>query len=80
MKAWFFNILLALDILGSAILRGLPGETLSGRAGTAQRQGHWRGYFWSRIINWLARNPLHCAQAIAGDIARAKAVIVDDQR
>lgn len=80
MKSYFFNLVLALDILGSAILKGKPGESLSGRAGTAQRQGAWRGRFFAPIINWIMRNPTHCSQAIENDIARAKAVIVDESK
>jgi hypothetical protein len=80
MKQWLFNVLLALDILGSALLRGLPGETLSGRAGTAYKQGKLRGRIFAPFIDFLAHNSLHCAQAIQGDIKRAQAVIIDDQR
>lgn len=80
MWAYLFNVLLALDVLGSALLRGLPGETLSGRAGTAQRQGKLRGRIWAPCINWLMCNPHHCEEAIRGDILRAKAVERDDAR
>lgn len=80
MSGYLFNVALGLDIFGSAVLGGMPGETLSGRAGTAQRQGKLRGRILAPIINWIMRNPNHCQQAIAGDIARAKAVIADDSR
>lgn len=77
---YLFNVALALDLLASALTGGMPGETLSGRAGTARRQGKLRGRIFAPIIDFLACNPLHCAEAIAGDIRRARAVIADDQR
>lgn len=80
MKAWLFNILLAIDILASALLRGMPGETLSGRAGTAYAQGKLRGRIFAPLINWIMRSPTHCQKAVLGDIERAKAVILDDTR
>ena len=80
MKGYVFNILLGIDILASAILGGMPGETLSGRAGAAQREGKLRGRIFAPIIDFIMCDPQHCQQAIAGDIARAKAVITDDTR
>jgi hypothetical protein len=80
MKSYVFNVLLALDVLGSAVTGGMPGETLSGRAGTAQRQGKLRGRIFAPIINWIMGSKTHCQDAIAGDVARAKAVIADDSR
>jgi len=80
MKAYLFNVLLGLDLFASAILGGLPGETLSGRAGTARREGQLRGRIFAPIIDVIMFNPLHCAQAIEGDIRRAKAVITDDMK
>jgi hypothetical protein len=75
-----YNVLLSLDMLASAVLGGIPGETLSGRAGTAYAQGKLRGKIFAPIINWLARNPNHCAEAVQGDLRRAAAVIADDMR
>jgi len=81
MKSYLFNVALALDLLGSALTGGMPGETLSGRAGTAQREGKLRGKIFAPIIDFImGNNPNHCSGAIAGDIARAKAVIVDDTK
>ncbi len=80
MKGYLFNIALALDILGSAILGGMPGETMSGRAGTAQREGALRGRILAPVINFIMRDPNHCQEAIAGDMRRAAAVISDDER
>ena len=80
MKGYVFNVALGLDLFASAVLGGMPGETLSGRAGTAQRQGKLRGRIFAPVIDWIMRDPQHCQQAIAGDIARANAVIADDTR
>lgn len=80
MKGYGFNVLLSLDVLASAILGGIPGETLSGRAGTAQKEGKLRGRIFAPIINFIMRNPNHCVEAIDGDIRRAKAVVADDSR
>lgn len=79
-KTYVFNVLLAIDELASAITGGMPGETLSGRAGTAQREGTLRGRIFAPIIDFIMCNPNHCAQAIAGDIRRAQAVVADDSR
>lgn len=77
---YIFNVLLAFDLLGSALTGGMPGETLSGRAGTAQREGKLRGRIFAPIVNWIMRDANHCQESIAGDIARAKAVIADDTK
>ncbi len=48
------------------------GVTISSRAGLAAR----RGTLWpARVINFIMRNPHHCEQAIAADIARAQRAI-----
>ena len=80
MKSYLFNVALAFDLLGSALTGGMPGETLSGRAGKAYAQGTLRGKFWQPIINAVMFNPNHCQLAWKNDMARAKAVIADDSR
>lgn len=80
MKRYVFDVLLSLDMLASALTGGIPGETLSGRAGTAQREGKLRGRIFVPIINLIMWNRNHCAEAIDGDIRRAKAVVADDSR
>lgn len=80
LNTYVFNVLLALDELASALTGGIPGETLSGRAGTAQLEGRLRGRIFAPIIDFIMCNPNHCAQAIDGDIRRAKAVVADDTR
>lgn len=74
------NVLLALDVLGSALLAGRPGETLSGRAGSAYLQGKWRGRVTVPIIDFIMRRKGHCVGAVRGDILRAQAVIADQSR
>ncbi len=80
MKRYLYNVLLALDLLGSALTGGMPGETLSGRAGTAQRQGALRGRIFAPLIDFVMRDPKHCQEAVDGDVKRAKEVIADDSR
>ena len=77
MIAYLFNVAIALDYLASAILNGRPGETLSGRAGSAYLQGRRRGRICAPIINFIMRDNQHCQNAVQGDILRARAVIVD---
>jgi len=72
---YLFNILIAIDCLASAVLGGQPGETLSGRAGSAYLEGKLRGEIFAPIINFIMRNPRHCYQAIQGDKLRAQAVL-----
>jgi hypothetical protein len=86
-RTYLFNVIFALDIFGSALTGGMPGESLSGRAGTAQREGKLRGRIFAPAIDVLmhlvGQYPKwqgHCLHAIDGDIARAKAVIADDAR
>lgn len=74
---YFYNVLIALDYLGSAITGGVPGTTLSGRAGSAYLEGKLRGRIFCPLINFLMRDPEHCQHAVQGDILRARAVIVD---
>lgn len=70
------NVLLGLDMFASTLVPGgVPGETLSGRAGTAQRQRKLRGLICAPVINFLAWNRNHCKEAIDGDIKRANAII-----
>jgi len=80
--SYIFNLLIALDILASAILAGQPGETMSGRAGSALQEGKLRGKILAPAIDvlmhLLGQFPTwrgHCVAAIEGDKRRAQAVI-----
>jgi hypothetical protein len=75
--SYLLNVALGFDIFVSAILRGKPGETLSGRAGSAFLEGKARGKFWVPIIDFVMRKKGHCIGAVHGDILRAQAVILD---
>lgn len=75
MSAYIFNVLLAIDCLASAILGGQPGESLSGRAGSAYLEGKLRGKIFAPIINFIMLNKNHCVRAVAGDKLRAQAVL-----
>lgn len=75
-KDYAIRVLIAFDQLVQACLRsGLPGQTISARAGKAARRSRAWGCVLCRFLDWL--DPDHCEGAIAGDIARAKAVIAD---
>ena len=76
MRAYVVNVLLGLDMFLSALLAGKPGETLSGRAGSAAYQGTVRGRAFSAAID-LFFGKGHCARARLRDMARAQAVITD---
>ncbi len=76
------NALLGLDLFLSTITGGRPGETLSGRAGSAYIQGKLRGKIFCPIIDWIMwaagayPSPHgHCLHAVRGDVLRARAVI-----
>ncbi len=82
---YFSNLLLALDLFVSAILAGTPGETMSGRAGSAWLEGKLRGKIFCPAIDvamhLLGQYPTwrgHCVAALANDKRRAAAVL--DQR
>lgn len=77
---YLFNVALSIDYLASAILNGKPGETLSGRAGSAYLQGKLRGKICVPIIDFIMRKKGHCIASVKGDVVRAQAVIVDQSR
>jgi hypothetical protein len=81
-SAYVFNLLIALDCLGSALTGGEPGETMSGRAGSAWLEGKLRGKIFCPAIDVLmhaiGQYPIwrgHCVAAIQGDKIRAQAVL-----
>lgn len=84
---WCLNVCMGWDCLGSAYTGGKPGETLSGRAGSAEHQRNLRGKIFAPAIDflmWAIRAyPTirgHCEHARLGDIQRAQAAIVDQSR
>jgi hypothetical protein len=73
--AYIFNVLIGIDCTVSALLLGHPGETLSGRAGSAYLEGKFRGKIFCPLINIIMFNPQHCQKAVEGDKLRAQAVL-----
>ena len=76
------GVVVTFDCFLSALAGGLPGETLSGRAGTAEAEGKLRGKIFAPAIDALMHvlglYPTwrgHCAHAVLGDMARAQAVL-----
>lgn len=79
------NALLGLDLFLSILTGGRPGETLSGRAGTAYEQNTLRGRIFCPAIDVIMHlcgaYPTwrgHCVAAVKNDVLRAQAVIADD--
>lgn len=84
MKRYGINLLLAIDGLLSALLAGQPGDTLSGRAGSALLEGKLRGRIFAPMIDVLmhlvGQFPTwrgHCVKAVQGDRLRAQAVLAE---
>ncbi len=83
LEGWIPNVLIGIDCTASAMCGGKPGETLSGRAGSAYLEHKLTGRIFCPIIDvvmhlvgeyphWRG----HCVAAIHGDELRAKAVLV----
>lgn len=70
------RVLIAVDqLVQAACNKGIPGETISARAGKAMlRKRRW-GCLLCAMLDWLQTD--HCANAIANDRKRAQAVIDD---
>lgn len=79
---YVFNILITFDCFVSAVFGGEPGESLSGRAGSALLEGKLRGKIFAPSIDvfmhLVGQFPTwrgHCVKAIEGDKLRAMAVL-----
>lgn len=84
MKRYLANALLGLDLFLSTLTGGIPGTTLSGRAGSQYVQGKLGGRIFCPIIDVIMHAvgayPTwrgHCVAAMANDAKRAQAVIAD---
>lgn len=67
LKAYIFNVLICVDYLVNAmLLRGSPWETMSSVAFRKHRDGSRFG-FMMHVVNALALNPNHCAEAYTND-------------
>ena len=74
MKRYILNVLIALDQFGNALAAGDPDETISSRAGKAQRAGRRWGCVLCKCLDWFERD--HCAKSIEADEG-ADAVLAD---
>ena len=59
------NLLIGLDEFANTLLGGAPGDTISGRAGRAAKDGRVWGRFLCYLLNKIQKN--HCTEAIAHD-------------
>lgn len=76
MSPWLLRVSIALDQLVQAGANsGMPGMTISARAGKAKRRGKRWGCVMCRFLDLFERG--HCEAALQGDIRRAQAVIDD---
>ena len=67
-KRYILNVLIALDQLANAVLRGDPDETLSSAAGKARNAGVRWGCILCRVLDWI--DPDHCDKSIERDEGR----------
>ena len=85
MKRYIVTVLIALDMLVSALFLGKPDQTISGRVGRAELARKWWGLALAPPIDALMhlcgaypRWRGHCLHAILGDTLRAEAAIKAD--
>ncbi len=64
-KRWFKDILIGVDQLGNALLRGDPDETISSRAAKAQLKGKTWGCVLCKFLDKI--DPDHCQKSIEKD-------------
>jgi hypothetical protein len=64
MRAYFWNVLIAIDQFLNAITGGDPDETISSRAGKRRQSHKWACYL-CKFLNWLDTN--HCKKSIELD-------------
>ena len=65
MKRYFWNICVSVDQFVNTVLGGYPDETISSRAGKAQRQGKAWGCLFCDLLNIFENQ--HCAKNIEED-------------
>ena len=58
---YFYNLLIALDCLGNAVIGGNPHQTISARLGRAQLRKSKYGAWLAKILDWI--DPKHCENA-----------------
>lgn len=65
MKAYLFEVLIALDQLLNALLGGYADETISSRAEKARRRGRLWGCVLCRVLHVF--DPGHCENSLEAD-------------
>lgn len=65
MRRYAWNVLIAVDQLGNALLAGDPDETISSRAAKAAAAGRRWGCVLCRLLDTLDRG--HCARSVESD-------------
>jgi hypothetical protein len=65
MKRYMFNILIAFDQLGNALLAGDPDETISSRLAKLNRKGNQVGVIGCKILDKFDKG--HCERSIEKD-------------
>lgn len=64
-KDWILNVLIGIDQLGNALLRGDPDETISSRAAKSAARGKRWGCVLCKFLDKL--DPNHCEKSIEKD-------------
>jgi hypothetical protein len=67
-KDWILNVLISVDQLGNAVLRGDPDETISSRAAKAELRGKKWGCLLCKFLDKLDKD--HCKKSIESDEGR----------
>ncbi len=67
-KGWIKDILIGVDQLGNALLRGDPDETISSRAAKAEVRGKRWGCLLCKFLDKL--DPDHCKKSLELDEGR----------
>jgi len=71
MRTYIFNVLIGFDDFCNTLFGGIPGETISARAGIAWKKKVFWGVILSHFLDWL--QPNHVELARENDIKRADA-------
>jgi hypothetical protein len=64
-RKYFWNLFIAFDQLGNAVLAGNPDETISSRAAKAVQRGNPVAVFFCKVLHVFDRG--HCDKSIEAD-------------
>lgn len=67
-KEWAINVLIGVDQLANAIIRGAPDETISSRAAKAEIRGKRWGCVLCKFLDKLDKD--HCKKSLESDEGR----------